>query len=95
MHVSSKPIFANKMSLKIADIFDYSLFLLKCIGVDPCHYGLIFKINGPFIFVSWLILTILLFGTFLHGDFGNIEFLALTLNSFTIYHQVRSKVNRG
>lgn len=75
------------MALKESDIFDMSRFLLKCIGLDPLHYGIIFAINCPLMVGATLTLGILLFETFLHPQ-GDVEFLAVSLNSFTIYYQV-------
>lgn len=77
--------------LKEADIFNMSLFLLRCIGVDPlANYGIIFIINVPVIFGVVVVFTVLLFRTFLQAE-GDVQTLALSLNSLTIYYQVFNK----
>lgn len=75
------------MALKESDIFNMSRFLLSCIGLDPLHYGIIFRINGPLMCGAVLTLSFLVIQTFIYAESG-VQFLAISLNSFTVYYQV-------
>lgn len=80
--------FAYRMSsLTVVDIFGMSRFLLKCIGLDPYQFGTFFKINAPVLFGAFVTLTVLLFANFLRAE-ADVQFLAASMVSFTIYYQV-------
>lgn len=74
--------------LKESDLFDMSRKLLRCIGMDPLHFGgIVFKINGLLTVCAFLTLGFLLLQTFIHID-GGVQYIAASANSFTIYYQV-------
>lgn len=79
--------FAYRMILTVVDIFDMSRFLLKCIGLDPYNFGVVFRINGPVLLGAFVTLTVLLFENFVHAE-ADVQFLAASMVSFTIYYQV-------
>lgn len=75
------------MTLTEADIFKLSRFIMNWSGNDPFYYGWRYKFNVIMTLLTSIVFTYLLARTLMQiGE--NLDVLAVSINSFTIYYQV-------
>lgn len=80
------------MLLTEAEIFKLSRFIMSWSGNDPFYYGWKFKLNTTVMMFTSLVFTYLVARTLMQiGE--ELDVLATSINSFTIYYQV-NKLNK-
>lgn len=81
----------SRMSLTEKDIFKISRFIISVSGNDPFYYGWGFKLSTSLTAIALGVYTYLVIGTLMQIG-KEMDVLATSVVSFTIYYQVKMVV---